>query len=139
MAKLGSFGAAMRELDPESERDTFEFFGETFTVEGVVPSLLYMKVCAGLAGELGGIESDATLYEMLKHALTAPGDKPDRTQWERFYALALERKDTADDLVSLALAIIGFEAGKDRGPSPTSADGSSSDSPSSSSSAAGSA
>lgn len=124
MAKLGSFGAAMREYAPDAERDTFDFFGETFTVEGVIPSLVLMKICAGMAGELNGVEQDAAVYEALRHALTTGGDKPDRTQWERFSTLAAERKCASDNLVSLALSIMGAQSGKDTAPLPTSAPGS---------------
>jgi hypothetical protein len=128
MASLGSFGAAVREIEPDGERDTFELFGETFTVEAAVPSVVLMKFCAGLVGQLSGIETDATMYELLRHALTKPpakeGAKPDASQWERFYELAASRKCKSDDLITLVLAIAGAQAGKEHGQSPTSEGGS---------------
>ncbi len=145
MASLGSFGAAVREFEPDGDRDTFDFFDQTFTVEAAVPSVVLLKFCAGLVGQLSGIETDATMYELLRHTLTKPAakpdEKPDRTQWERFYELAAEKKCASDDLITLVLAIAGAQAGKERersatseGGSPpagTSSNGSASDSPAS--------
>jgi hypothetical protein len=124
MATLGSFGAAVREYEQDSDRDTFDFFGEEFTVTSVVPPIVLLKCCAGMAGELNGVQADAAMYEALRYALIVPGDRPDRSEWERFYALAADRKASGDSLASLVLNIMGAQAGKDLEPLPGSPDGS---------------
>ena len=138
MAALGSFGAAMRELEPD-EKDTFDFFGETFTVEGVIPTLLLIKCSAGMAGAIGGIESDAAMWDVLRCALTTPAagpdGKPGRAQWERFYTLATEKNAGGESLAALVLNLMAAQGGKDLEKSPTSAGGSSPGSTNSNSSA----
>ncbi len=139
MAKLGSFGAAIREIEPDAEHDTFDYFGEEFRVVGVVPNVVSLKICAAMAGRLSGIDQDAALYEALQYALTAPAaepdGRPDRSQWRRFYAVAAEHRGHGDELVSLVLSILGAQSGFPTAPQSTSEDGSSAIGESSNSSA----
>ena len=73
--------------------------------------MVLLKVCAGMVGQLNVVEQDAALHEALRHALTKPGSPPDRSGWERFYALAAERKASESALVGLMLSIVGAQAG----------------------------
>lgn len=152
--KLGSFGAAVRELEPEAERNTFDLFGREFTVHGVIPPMLMLRLGAMMAGELGAIDSNAVLYKALYHALTIPGDKaanirPDDSQFEEFEELATDRMCTVDELIRLVYSMVGIEIAFPTEPQPTSPDGlpttsdssksSASDTPDSPTSASGSA
>jgi hypothetical protein len=76
MASLGTFGAAVREREPNAEPDTFEFCGETFTVHGTIPSMLHLTIAAAWAGKVSAFEGDAALFEALRHALTVPRSTP---------------------------------------------------------------
>lgn len=128
MAKLGSFGAAVRELDPDSERDTFDFFGETFTVHGTIPAMLMLRLGAFMSGELGMIESNAVVYKALRHALTVPADpaaktRADSSQFDRFEDLALAKECDFDELIKLAFALVGILIDFPTEQPPASADG----------------
>jgi len=128
MAKLGSFGAAVRELDPDSDRDTFDFFGETFTVHGVIPAMLMLRLGAFMAGELGAIESNAVVFKALRHALTIPADPASKTpadssQFDKFEDLALAKRCDFDELIKLSFALVGILIDFPTEQPPTSADG----------------
>lgn len=139
MAKLGSFGAAAREIDPDSERDTFDFFGEEFTVHGTIPPMLMLRLGAYMAGELGLIESNAAVYKALRCALTAPADPgtgaADGEQFDRFEQLAVAKRCHVDELIKLVFALVGIQIAFPTEPQPTSPDGLPDTSESSSSSA----
>jgi hypothetical protein len=140
MAKLGSFGAAVREIDPDDERDTFDFFGETFTVHGVIPPMLMLRLGAFMAGELGAIESNAVVYKALRHALTVPANpatntRADSSQFDRFEELALAKMCDFDELVKLSFALVGIQIAFPTEQLPTSQDGQPATSESSNSSA----
>jgi hypothetical protein len=130
--KLGSFGAAIRELDPGSERDTFDFFGETFTVEGVIPSILALQLGAALAGKIAEVDGNAAIWQALRCALSKPvpqdADAATRSQaedqFDRWYMLAIERRCDLDELLKLALTLHGAQAGRPTVQRPTSSDGS---------------
>lgn len=114
MAKLGSFGAAIRELDPDSERDTFDFFGSEFTVHGVIPPMLMLHLGAVMTGKIGEIEGNAAVWEALRCALTVSGSDDDRTppdhsEFDRFYRLAVRRRCTTDELLKLVFALLGVQ------------------------------
>lgn len=114
MAKLGSFGAAIRELDPEAERDTFDFFGHEFTVQGVIPPVLMMHLGAVMTGKIGEIEGNAAVWEALRCALTVSGSDdgtvvPDHSEFDRFYKLAVRRRCTTDELLKLTFALLGVQ------------------------------
>lgn len=138
MAKLGSFGAAVREFDPDGERDTFDFFGETFTVYGVIPPMLMVHLGAAMVGKAGQMEGNAAIWQALRSALSEPerdGRPGDDSQFELFYRLAVAKKTDTDDLISLVFTLVGAESGKAREQPPTSQAGSPPASTSSSSSA----
>lgn len=128
MAKLGSFGAAVREADPDSERDTFEFFGREFTVHAVIPTMLVLRLGAMMAGELGLIESNAVIYKALRHALTVPADddadtRADDSQFDEFEELATAKNCTADELIRLVYSLVGIQIAFPTEQQPTSPDG----------------
>lgn len=112
--KLGSFGAAARELDPGSERDTFDFFDREFTVHGIIPPMLMLHLGAVMTGKIGEIEGNAAVWEALRCALTIPGsddDKtpPDHSEFDAFYRLAVRRRCTTDELLKLTFALLGVQ------------------------------
>jgi len=116
MAKLGSFGAAAKELHPDAEKDTFDFFGEEFAVEGVIPSILLVQVGAARAGQLDPGEADAAVWQAFKCALGS--------QFTQFHRLAVQHNEELDDLVQLMWTIAGAQAGKATEQTPPSPDGS---------------
>jgi hypothetical protein len=123
MASLGTFEAAAREYDPgAAERDTFEFYGETFTVYGEIPSMVQMTVVAAMAGKVGGVEGDGAMYEALRIALTVPereaGGKKipaDDEQWQRFYRLAVAKNAPGEILSAITFNILGAQMGRPTG------------------------
>jgi hypothetical protein len=142
MAKLGTFGAAVREFDPDGERDEFEFFGQTFEVRGVIPPMLMLQLGAAIAGKIGDMEGNAAMWQALRCALSTPeqqdGDKTtpsDESQFDRFYLLAVNKRCDIDTLISLVWSLVGAQGGKATAPLPTSPDGQPITSTSSSSSA----
>lgn len=142
MPSLGTFGAALREMDPDREPDTFDFYGETFTVRGIVPGIVELHLSAALAGKVSGIDGDAAMFEVLRFALTVPADddagRPDRSQWDRFYKLAVDKNAPGELLTAIALNIMGAQIGRPTvqrsdsspGPLPTSTPSNTSSSPS---------
>lgn len=115
MASLGSFRAAVREQDPDVERDTFEFYGDTFTVVGDVPAILELQMSAAIAGKASGVEGDAAVFASLRAALVATpkdGDEADTGQWDRFYRLAADNRVGPETLTELVLTIIAAQAGR---------------------------
>jgi hypothetical protein len=124
VAKLGSFGAAAREIDPGSERDTFDFFGEEFTVLGTIPPMLMLRLGAYMAGELGLIESNAAVYKALRCALTPPDAGPaDGEQFDRFEQLAVAKQCDVNELLRLVFSLVGIQIDFPTEPQPTSPDG----------------
>jgi len=126
--KLGSFGAAARELDPEAERDTFDFFDSEFTVHGIIPPMLVIRLGALMHGEIGSVEGFAVVYKALQYALTIPGDPasktdPDWSEFDRFEELATDRRCTIEELLKLAFSLVGIQVDFPTGPQPTSPDG----------------
>jgi hypothetical protein len=120
MAKIGSFSAAVREFDPDAERDTFDLFDQEFTVEGIVPPMLMLHLGAAMAGKAGQMEGNAAIWQALRCALTKPGRTgpdgkkipEDDSQWRRFYQLTVAKGSDADDLIDIVFAIVGAQAGK---------------------------
>lgn len=138
--KLGSFGAAVRELDPGSERDTFDFFGSEFTVAAPIPAMLVIHLGAVMTGKIGEIEGNSAVWEALRAALTVPGSDdgsvvPDRSEFDRFYRLAVRRRCNTEELLKLVFALVGVQIDFPTEQPPTSPDGRQTTSESSKSSA----
>ena len=137
MAHLGSFGAALREIDPGADADTFEFFGATFTVVGVMPEILRFQLSATLVGGESGTSGMSATWGALRSALTKPGadGKPDdSTEFDRFYRLAVAHKCDTDSLMDLAFKLFEVQAGRPTVEPPGSSPGQSATSPSAKSS-----
>jgi hypothetical protein len=127
VSRLGSFGAAVRELDPDGERDEFEFFGETFTVEGVIPPMLMLQLGAASSGKIEESEGLAAIWEALRCCLTMPErvvaefdpatrkpkvEPADAAQFDRFYKLAVARREDLEDLIRVAMALFEAQSGR---------------------------
>jgi hypothetical protein len=126
MASIGSFGAAVRQLDPDAPRDTFDFFGETFTVHDIIPPMLMLQLGAAMTGKVGEVEGNGAMWEALRCSLTAPardGERADDSQFDRFYRLAVDKQCATDELIKLVLALIGAQADLPTERQPTSPDG----------------
>ena len=130
MASLGSFGAALREYEPPADPDTFEFYGETFTVHGEIPAMLDLAMTAAYVGRSSLADGDAAMYEALRIALTIPerevdGKKlpADPAEWERFSRLATAKAAPGEMLVQITFGIIGMQMGRPTGQRSTSSGG----------------
>jgi hypothetical protein len=126
--KIGSFGAAAREIDPASERDTFDFFGQEFTVHGIIPPMLTLQLGAVMTGKIGEIEGNAAVWEALRCALTVSGSDdgetvPDHSEFDRFYKVAVRRRCDIDELIKLTFALLGVQIAFPTEQPPTSPDG----------------
>jgi len=127
MASIGSFGAAVREIDPDGERDTFDFFGEDFTIEGVIPPILTLQLGAAITGNLRDSEGRAAMWLAMQRALTVPERNQDgktvpadESQFDRFYSLAVENTCGLDELMRLVFTLSGSQTGRPTGQRPTS-------------------
>ena len=132
---LGSFGAALRELDDDREPDTFVFCGEEFAVVDRIPSMLMLQLGASVTGKVPEAEGLTAMWEALRCSLTVParGDAPaDGSGFDRFYKLAVERRAYIEDIMKLTFALFEAEAGRPTGRPADSHVGPSSTSPSSS-------
>ena len=131
MPSIGSFGAAVRELDPDADPVTFDFFGETFTVHDVIPPMLMLQLGAAVAGKVGMMEGNAAMWQAFRCALSRPERDgadggtvaADEAQFDRFYMLALRKRCDVDSLVSLVFALVGAQADLPTERQPTSPDG----------------
>lgn len=147
MGHLGSFGAAVKELDPSS-LDTFDFFGETFTVSGVIPSMLMLQLGASATGKIEEAEGLAAVWEAMRCSLTTPEQQitnadgvttipADGSEFSRFYKLAVAHCCELEDLMRLTNALFEAQSGRPTegpqgsspGPSATSPSSSTSSSP----------
>lgn len=145
MGSLGSFGAAVREFDPAAEKDTFDLFGETFTVHDTVPPMLMLQLGAAMTGKIGRFQSNGAVWQIFESALSIPEHQEDgktvpadNSQFAKFHELAVRKRCDNDTLIDLVWSIIAAQAGKAEEQQPTSPPGSGTGSTSSSSSASGS-
>ncbi len=108
MAKLGSFGAVQKTVDSaqgkKREPDTFDFYGEKFTVVQAVPSALpLMQFAAAMAA---ADEDDASInmealgamYNMLRYCLPP-------AEWPRFEKLAMKNGAGVEELLPITQAV----------------------------------
>ena len=109
MAKLGAFGAAVREADPNAERDSFEFCGEAFEVQGDIPPMLMIQLGAAATGKIEEQEGFGAIWEVMRCSLTTAEDA---SGFQRFYRLAVARCVPLEELIRLAMALFEAQAGR---------------------------
>ena len=141
MASLGDFGAALRELDPKREKDTFTYFGETFVVEGDIPGVVMLQLGAAVSGKIAEAEGMAAMWEALRFTLDPPATlakavddavgNPGPTGFARFYKLAADKRDSMDGLMHLVFKLFEVQGGRPTEQAPTSSAGLPGTSPSS--------
>lgn len=125
---LGDFGAALRELDPSQDKDTFSFFEEKFEIISELPPMLMLQIAASMTGKVDEAEGMAAMWEGLRVSL---GD----SEFARFYKLAVNGRADIQSLMELVMAV--FQATGGERPTvqvPDSPSGQSTTSPSSSTS-----
>lgn len=127
MANLGEFGAALRELDPDGERDHFLFFGEKFVLVADVSGITEMQLAAGLTGSVGEDDAASAMWDALLEALGAE-------QFEKFKLLAREKRADLQSIMGLVFRIMAAPTGRPTERRSTSGDGPPATSPSSSTS-----
>lgn len=115
MAHLGSFGAAVRELDPGAARDTFDLMGESFTVVGVIPPMLMLQLGAATTGKIDEQEGLGAMWEAMRCSLTKPeadGEPEDGSEFDRLYKVAVNKRCDLDSLMKLAMKLFEEQAGR---------------------------
>lgn len=119
MAQLGSFGAAVREADPGTAKDTFEFCGEQFEVQDTIPPMLMLQLGAAASGKIEETEGMTALWEAMRCSLTAPARQVDGEQvdadpaeFQRFYRLAVAARVDLQELIRLAMVLFESQAGR---------------------------
>ena len=124
MASLGDFGAALRELDPNREKDTFTYFGETFVVEGDIPAMLMLQLGAAVSGKVEESEGTAAMWEALRCSLGNDG-------FARLYKLAVDKRESLDGIMRLVFRLFEVQGGRPTEQAPDSSAGLPGTSPSS--------
>jgi hypothetical protein len=104
MAKLGDFGAAIQELDPNAEKDTFTFFGEEFEVVADLPPMLVFQLAAGMTGKVDENEAMGAMWTALSISL---GDR-----FNEFYRLTVTKGADIPSLMELVMTIFQASGGE---------------------------
>lgn len=132
MTHLGSFAAAVRELDPDAPKDTFEFCRETFTVHGAIPGILMIQLGASATGKIEDSEGLGAIWEAMRCSLTIPEHEAevveddedgepvtvtktvpaDPAQFHRFYKLAVANVVGLEELMRLTMGLYEAQAGR---------------------------
>lgn len=105
MADLGSFGAAIKELDPNAEKDTFTYFGKKFEIVSALPPVLMYQLAAAMTGKADETEGMGALWQAYRIALGDDG-------FNQFYKLAVDNKDSNESLMTVAMTIYQNDAGR---------------------------
>jgi hypothetical protein len=143
MADLGSFGAALKALDPAAEKDTFTYFGEKFEIVSALPPMLMFQLAAAMTGKVDETEGMAALWEAFRISLDEPDLEPwdgpgedqrpaPKQQFNRLYRIAVDKRDSTEGLMTVVMAIYQNDAGRPTVQPSDSSGGLSSISPSSS-------
>jgi hypothetical protein len=127
MASLGEFNAAVAELDPDREKDTVIFMGETFTVIDVMPEVLAIQMGAAASGMIDETEGLAAVWQTLRFTLG-------EDEFKRWYQLAIEKRASLQAQMGVAMAIFQAQTGRPTVQAPDSSAGPAPTSPSSSAS-----
>lgn len=102
---LGDFGAAVKELDPNAEKDTFNFFGEKFEIVGEMPPMLIFQLAAGMTGKVAETEAMGAMWATMNVCLGEDG-------FNRFYKLAVDRKANLESLMELVMTLFQDSGGE---------------------------
>lgn len=105
MSHLGDFGAAVKELDPNAEKDTFGFFGEKFEIVAEMPPMLIFQLAAGMTGKVAETEAMGAMWETMNVCLGEDGFK-------RFYRVAVDRKADLESLMELVMTLFQDSSGE---------------------------
>ena len=105
MADLGSFGAALKALDPNAEKDTFTYFDEKFEIVSALPPMLMFQLAASMTGKVDETEGMAALWEAMRIAL---GDD----EFNRLYKIAVDKRDSTEGLMEVVMAIYQNDSGR---------------------------
>jgi hypothetical protein len=127
MARLGEFGAALKELDADAERDDFLYFGERFVIAASIPPILMFELAATMTGKYEEVRGLASMWQALHVSL---GDE----QYEEFRGLSVQKRGDLRDLMELTFAIYQADGGRPTVQPSGSSDGLPTTSPSSSTS-----
>lgn len=104
MAHLGDFGAALKELDPTAEKDTFSFFGEKFEVVEDLPPMLVFQLAAATTGKIEEQEGMAAMWEAYRISLGAE-------RFATFYKIAVAKRADIDSLMELVMSLFQASGG----------------------------
>lgn len=119
MASLGEFGAAIRELDKDTERDTFTFFGSEFTVVADIPPMLMLQLGAAATGKIDDAEGLAACWEALRICLDEPdveGSDEKQSepvkQFNTFYKLAVTKRADLESIMKIVFKLFEAQSGR---------------------------
>lgn len=121
MAHLGDFGAALKELDPSAQRDTFTFFGEKFEVVADLPPMLVFTLAASMTGKVDEEEGMAAMWQAYRVSLDEvlppwEGEGPDTRvplkQFNRFWDLTVTKRANLDSLMELVMSLFQASGGE---------------------------
>lgn len=123
MAHLGDFGAAIKELDPNAEKDTFSFFGEQFEVVAEMPPMLVFQLAAGMTGKVAETEAMGAMWETMNVCLDEPdlppwtGDGADprpapKKQFAKFYRAAIDSRASLESLLEFVMTLFQNGSGE---------------------------
>lgn len=102
---LGDFGVALRELDPDQDKDTFSFFGEKFEIISELPSMLVLQIAASMTGKVEETEGMAAMWEGMRISL---GDN----EFARFYRIAVDKRADIQSLMELVMSVFQNSGGE---------------------------
>jgi hypothetical protein len=102
---LGDFGAAIKELDPNAEKDTFNFFGEKFEIIAEMPPMLIFQLAAGMTGKVAETEAMGAMWATLNVCLGEDG-------FNQLYKVAVDRKADLESLMELVMNLFQASGGE---------------------------
>lgn len=105
MGSLGDFGAAVAELDPNAEKDSFTFFGETFEIVAELPAVLVLQLGAFMTGKVEETEGLGAMWSALEISLGTEA-------FAQFYKVAITKRATVESLMELVMSIFQTVGGE---------------------------
>lgn len=105
MSHLGDFGAAVNELDPNAEKDTFSFFGEKFEIVDELPPMLIFQLAASMTGKVEETEGMGAMWSALEISLG-------KDEFGRLYKLAVEKRADIQSLMELVMTLFQASGGE---------------------------